>query len=177
MLKAGKVTTVVIAVVIGLHAGAPHSFAHTPNVVIQWNQILQTLFGPAPGAQNRSLPMMHIAMFDAINSIEQVYTPYHIRVRGSHGGSAEVAAAVAARDVLTALYPAQQTTFDNALRAQLAGIPRGLADRARQLVTRSRRRSSNGGRKTAGRLRSFRILRTCCPRSRVCGNPRRPQTA
>ena len=42
-----------------------------PNVVIQWNQTLQALFvGTGPGIHLRALPMMHIAMFDAINSIE-----------------------------------------------------------------------------------------------------------
>jgi hypothetical protein len=127
MLKRGNVTAVVFAVTIGLHATAPRSDAQTPNVVIQWNQILQTLFGPAPGPQLRALPMMHIAMFDAINSIEEVYSPYLVQVPSSHGASAVAAAAAAARDVLTALYPAQQTTFDSALAAQLAGIPPGLA--------------------------------------------------
>jgi hypothetical protein len=131
MLKARKVTAVIIAAGIGLHMSAPRSSAQTPNVVIQWNQILQTLFGVPPGTQLRALPMMHIAMFDAINSIEEAYTPYHVEVRSSRGGSAEAAAAAAARDVLTALYPAQQTTFDDALAAQLAGIPPG---RARQGV-------------------------------------------
>ena len=123
----GKVTALIIAVTIGVHAGAQRSFAQTPNVVIQWNQILQTLFGNAPGPQLRALPMMHIAVFDAINSIEDVYSPYRVQIKSSHGASAEAAAAQAARDVLTALYPAQQATFDAALAAQLASIPPGLA--------------------------------------------------
>ncbi|MGH8638456.1 MAG: vanadium-dependent haloperoxidase [Burkholderiales bacterium] len=127
MPKLGKVTALMIAVTIGVHAGAQRSFAQTPNVVIQWNQILQTLFGNAPGPQLRALPMMHIAVFDAINSIEDVYSPYRVQIKSSHGASAEAAAAQAARDVLSALYPAQQATFDAALAAQLASIPQGLA--------------------------------------------------
>ena len=91
---------------IGIHASAPATFAQTPNVVIQWNRIAQTLFGTGPSNAQRSLAMTHIAMFDAINSIEEVYTPYRVHVRASHGASAEAAAAAAARDVLTALYPA-----------------------------------------------------------------------
>jgi hypothetical protein len=75
--------------------------------------------------------MMHIAMFDAINSIEARYTPYLGQVKGSRGASAEAAAAAAARDVLAALYPTQQAVFDNLLASQLAGIPPG---RARQGV-------------------------------------------
>jgi hypothetical protein len=73
--------------------------------------------------------MMHIAMFDAINSIEEAYGPY----RGSVRASADAAAAQAARDVLTALYPAQQATFDNALASQLADVPPGLANQGRRI--------------------------------------------
>ena len=125
-MKTAKLTAVTIAVTIGLHASARHTFAQTtPNIVVQWNQILQTLYGSGPSNAQRSFSMMHIAMFDAINSIEEVYTPYRAHVRGSHGASAEAAAAMAARDVLTVLFPTQQATFDNALASQLAGIPRG----------------------------------------------------
>jgi len=70
---------------------------------------------------------MHIAMFDAINSIEERYTPYLGQVRASHGASAEAAAAAAARDVLVAIYPAQQAAFDALLASQLAGMPPGQA--------------------------------------------------
>jgi hypothetical protein len=127
MLKAGKLSALVVAVTITVLAFAPRTPTQTPNVVIQWNQTLQTLFvGTGPGIHIRALPMMHIAMFDAINSIEDVYTPYLVQAKSSRGGSAEAAAATAARDVLTAIYPAQQALFDSALATQLAGMPRGL---------------------------------------------------
>ena len=130
MRKTGTLSAVIIGLTIACHASASRAFAQSPNVVIQWNQTLQTLFvGTGPGVHIRALPMMHIAMFDAINSIEEVYTPYFGRVKGSHRGSAEAAAAAAARDVLAALYPDQQTTFDKLLATQLAGI---LPGRARQ---------------------------------------------
>jgi hypothetical protein len=107
------------------------------NAVVQWNQILQTLFTPAPGTQLRALPMLHIAMFDAINSIEDAYTPYRLQIKGSRGASAEAAAAQAARDVLTALYPAQQGMFDAALAAQLASVPPGRAQQGRAIGRRA----------------------------------------
>jgi len=120
-------SAVIFAIAVTLPASAPHASAHTPNVVIQWNQMLQTLFpGTGPGLQLRSLSMMHIAMFDAINSIEEAYTPYLGQVKSSRGGSADAAAATAARDVLAALYPAQMAAFDDLLSTQLAGMPRGL---------------------------------------------------
>jgi hypothetical protein len=119
--------------------GAHPALAQTPNTVIQWNQIMQTLFAPAPSTEPRALSMLHIAMFDAINSIEDVYTPYRVHVDGSRGASAEVAAAQAARDVLTALYPAQQATFDAALASQLASVPPGRARQGREIGRRAAR--------------------------------------
>jgi hypothetical protein len=113
------------------------ALAQPPNVVIQWNQLLQTLFGPAPGPALRALPMMHIAMFDAINSIEHAYTPYRVHVAGSHGASAEAAAAQAARDVLAALYPAEQAKIDAALASQLASLPPGRAQQGRAIGSRA----------------------------------------
>jgi len=128
MLKPGKLFAAVVVATISSSASAPHASAQTPNVVIQWNQVLQMQFvGTGPGIHIRSLPMMHIAMFDAINSIEDRYTPYLGEVKASHGASAEAAAAAAARDVLAALYPAQQAAFDQLLASQLAGMPPGQA--------------------------------------------------
>jgi hypothetical protein len=77
--------------------------------------------------------MMHIAMFDAVNSIEERYTPYRLRVDGSRGASPEAAAAQAARDILTALFPSQQQTFDSVVAIQVAGIPRGRAEQGRAI--------------------------------------------
>jgi hypothetical protein len=70
--------------------------------------------------------MVHIAMFDAVNAIERPYTPYRFEVRASRGASPEAAAAQAAHDVLAALFPSQQATFDTVLDSQLANLPPGL---------------------------------------------------
>jgi hypothetical protein len=126
MMKTLKLAAVVTTVGFGFLISASRGWAQTPNVVIQWNQILQTLFGTGPSPALRSLPMMHIAMFDAINSIEDRYTPYRVHVDGSHGALADAAAAMAAHNVLTALYPTQQATFDSALATQVANMPPGL---------------------------------------------------
>ena len=183
MLNARKLSAVIVATTITLQASAPRVSAQTPNVVIQWNQTLQALFvGTGPGIHIRALPMMHIAMFDAINSIEERYTPYLGQVKGSHGASAEAAAATAARDVLAALYPAQQADVRHpAGSTQLAGMPPGLARQGEAIGHASRRLFSNGGRTTAGRPPrrppSLRTRHTCSPRSRVCGSRRRRRTA
>lgn len=115
-----------------LALSAPGARASDPDaaVVVEWNQILQDSL-PASAAilGPRYYVMMHVAMFDAVNSIERAYTPYRIRVRASHGASPEAAAAQAAHDVLVALIPAGEATFDAALAARLATIPSGRAAR------------------------------------------------
>jgi hypothetical protein len=127
MITRARLSTIAVVLAGVILSSAHPAPAQTSNIVIQWNQILQTLFTPVPGPALRALPMLHIAMFDAINSIEDVYTPYRAAIKSSRGASAEAAAAQAARDVLTALYPAQRATFDAALASQLASIPPGLA--------------------------------------------------
>jgi hypothetical protein len=48
----------------------------------------------------RYYSMMHVAMFDAINSVNGTHIPYRVQVESTPGASADAAAAQAARDVL-----------------------------------------------------------------------------
>src|SRR4030095_83860 len=127
MNRTTKIAALVILAFIGLHATAGRTSAQTPNVVVQWNRLGLAQYGPGGSPIQRTLSMLHIAMFDAINSIERVYTPYRTEVKASSGASTEAAAAPAGHDVLSALFPAQQATFDAVLAAQLNGIPPGRA--------------------------------------------------
>ena len=97
-------------------------------VAIEWNQLLQNNVPATAGLMTpRYCAMLHVAMFDAANAVERKYTPYSGEIEGSSGASAEAAAAQAARDVLTALIPAGQTTYDAALAARLAATAPGRA--------------------------------------------------
>ena len=101
-----------------------------PAVVIEWNEIaLSTAPASAGPMVVRYYTIMHIAMFDAVNSIQRRYTPFHSDVPASSGASSEAAAAQAAHDVLVALIPGAgpKATFDAALNARLATIPKGRA--------------------------------------------------
>lgn len=111
---------------------------NSPNedVILQWNRVLgQTIQIPnaQPPTVNpvRSFAMMHLAMFDAVNSIDRSYTPYLTEVHGAHNASIKAAAAQAAHDVLTNLYPNQQSIFANELAQSLAGISIGQSVRGR----------------------------------------------
>jgi len=102
-------------------------------VVMQWNRVL-TETVRTPGAHPsatifpmRSYAMMHLAMFDAVNSIDGSYTPYLTDVPGSKNASMEAAAAQAAHDVLVGLYPSRAGIYDAELEISLDGIDKNRA--------------------------------------------------
>ena len=92
-------------------------------VVIEWNELLEQVVPPIGLVAPGSYATLHVAMFDAVNSIERKYSPYRTQVHAAPGASAEIAAAQAAHDVLVALFPSEQATFDAALRARIASVP------------------------------------------------------
>jgi hypothetical protein len=100
-------------------------------VVIEWNQLAHNTIPAAAGPLGlRYYTIMHIAMFDAANSIERRYTRFRTVVNGSSGASPEAAVAQAAHDVLVALIPGDppKAAFDAALNARLATLPPGRAE-------------------------------------------------
>jgi hypothetical protein len=117
--------TTILALTIVVFGRPSPALAQDAELVIAWNRVLFSVVPPGSPALIRPAAMLHIAMFDAVNAIEDAYTPYRVRVRASHGASQEAAAAQAAHDVLTALFPTQQATVDSLLASQLAGLPPG----------------------------------------------------
>src|SRR5215213_9514011 len=100
--------------------------------VLDWNAVaLQTvaddhspLVVPSPEQGGptrtaRALAMVHAAIFDAVNSIDQSYEPYLVPLRAPKGTSMGAAVAQAAHDTLAALYPHQKPDFDAALKESL----------------------------------------------------------
>jgi hypothetical protein len=107
---------------IALFAGRAGA-TENAGVIIEWNQVLRTTIPTAGPLGPRYYAMLHIAMFDAVNSIDGTYTPYRTRVQANRGVSAEAAAAQAAHDVLVFLIPDAKSTFDKTLAGQLRKIP------------------------------------------------------
>ncbi len=96
------------------------------DVVLHWNQLALDAIRqvkPNPLVASRALAIEQVAVYDAVNAIDQSFTPYFAHVEASHGASREAAAAQAAHDTLVALFPTLKTTFDDALTADLEGIP------------------------------------------------------
>ncbi len=117
--------TTILALTVVVFGRPSPTLAQDVELVIAWNRVLFSVAPPGSPAVIRPAAMLHIAMFDAVNAIEDAYTPYRVQVRASHGASQEAAAAQAAHDVLAALFPTQQATFDSLLASQLAGLPPG----------------------------------------------------
>ena len=120
-----------LCALLPVHAPATAKQELDPAVVLEWNQLAHATIPASAGPLGlRYYAIMHIAMFDAANSIQRQYTPFRASVSASSGASPEAAAAQAAHDVLVALIPgaSQKATFDAALSARLATLPPGRAD-------------------------------------------------
>jgi len=135
-----------MACCLGLAAMA----AAQADVITDWNQIAveagyKAGGGNAPHA--RAMAIMHLAMFEAVNSLGPRYAPYRQRLPAEAGASADAAAAVAAHDVLKRIYPQQAPGFEAELLAALnrgadgpakaAGIRLGEQAAARLLAERA----------------------------------------
>ena len=118
--------TASLLAVLSVSAPSAANNSRGGEVIIEWNELLQQNIAGPPFSQVRTYAILHIAMADAVVAVEGGFEPYHVRIWGPRGASAEAAAAQAARDVLVALIPARQATFDAALEARLATIPPGL---------------------------------------------------
>jgi hypothetical protein len=102
------------------------------DTVTDWNQtaievmkVAKVRVGSGPGL--RTLAMVHVAMSDAINSVQGRYTRYVATVPVMRGTSAEVAAAAAARHILVQLYPNQKAMIDEAYAVSVKSVPDGAA--------------------------------------------------
>ena len=98
-------------------------FAQALETVIEWNRILQNTVASTPTPTvffTRPYALTSVAMFDALNSIDRVYTAYFVQATASSSASREAAVAQAAHDVLIAAYPGQQATLDAALATTLS---------------------------------------------------------
>src|SRR5580765_2126355 len=105
--------------------------ASAQSVVVDWNRNLLVIVRthgaqPATIHPTRSFAMMHAAIYDAVNAIDQTHEPYAVGVpHASRSASQEAAAAAAAHEVLVQLYPAFQPTLDTELQQSLSQIADG----------------------------------------------------
>lgn len=83
------------------------------------------------GAPNaRALAIVHVAMADAVNTVQNRYTRYVYKGALQPSASADVAAASAARSALATMFPAQRARADAAYASAIAGVADGPAKEA-----------------------------------------------
>src|SRR6266542_4883262 len=99
------------------------------DVVTDWNVTANALVANDVGNNRkmRTLAMVHVAMSDAINTVQNRYTRVVATLPAAPGASAEAAAATAARQILTQVYPEQKAKIEEAYAASLKAIPDGPA--------------------------------------------------
>ncbi|MEJ5989776.1 vanadium-dependent haloperoxidase [Ramlibacter sp. PS3R-8] len=109
-----------------LAALLPATPAALADAVADWNEkAVSAVYaaGMSPDLQSRNLAIVHIAVFEAVNSIEPRYTPYRARLPAEPGTLPEAAVAAAAHATLQKLLPTQAKDLDAFLQAALARMP------------------------------------------------------
>ena len=123
----------VVATVLSMASGA----AARANIVTDWDaKAVEVIQGNAPAPPPsigpvgglRIMTIMHIAIFQAVNTIDPRYEPYQEQVFPRIDASQDAAAAAAASTVLLQLLPPEnRAKAAQARDAYLAGIPDGNA--------------------------------------------------
>jgi PAP2 superfamily len=79
----------------------------------------------APPIASRSLAILHVSIYDAVNGILRTHEPYLVQSVVQSSASRQAAASAAAHQALINLFPANASSFDALHAAILAGIPNG----------------------------------------------------
>jgi hypothetical protein len=96
--------------------------AKAQDPIADWNAIAETAVktnGAPPPVAALDFAIVHLAIYDAVESIDRRYEPYHAFVPDA-SGSPSAAAAKAGHDVLLGLFPTQEATLDSAYNSYLA---------------------------------------------------------
>jgi PAP2 superfamily len=94
------------------------------NVITDWDVKAVAIASPGVVGQ-REVTLVHVAMFDAVNSIERRYRSHLVQLTAAKTTSQEAAAATAAATVLAGLQPSKAADLKAALADYLAAIPDG----------------------------------------------------
>src|SRR5215813_11795327 len=109
---------------LGSAALAHASSSSQPDQVIQWNRTLLEIL-QTPGAQpatvhpTRSMAIVHLAIYDAVNAIVGDHARYLV-LHAPRSASPEAAVAAAAHTTLLTLFPNQQAVIEEKFRDSLS---------------------------------------------------------
>jgi hypothetical protein len=120
------VAAIAMAMVAGLTWAPPISGREdNRNEVLEWNQVfVETLIATntANSSSQRLGAIVHTAIFDAYNGIEQRYEPIFVHDRAPHGASRRAAVIAAAHTALVGLFPSRQAALDDHYAASIAAL-------------------------------------------------------
>ena len=94
LLSRDDITAIVLNVLLVLVLVLPIE-SSSANVITDWDMKAVAVAAPAPSG-SREMAIVHVAMFDAVNSIEPRYRPYLVQIPVSKNISQDAAAATAA---------------------------------------------------------------------------------
>ena len=100
------------------------------DMITDWNQTAIAAMKAANVAGNpwtRNMAMMHVAMSDAVNTVQNKYTIYAAAGPANPSASAEAAAAAAAQRVLLQQLPGQKALLEQAFVESTKAVPDGPA--------------------------------------------------
>jgi hypothetical protein len=119
------------AITIGTWLAIGVPISASANVITDWDEKAVSVVMPAGSVgvsqqvytAQRTMGMVHAAMFDAVNSIERRYQPYLVQLPADPATSREAAAAAAAAAVLATIDEKTAGAMKVALASYLASIP------------------------------------------------------
>jgi membrane-associated phospholipid phosphatase len=118
----------VIAYVAAINLASSIGFSARADFVTDWNNAALDAIRAgrtAPPIASRSLAILHVSIYDAVNGIARTHEPYLVQSAVQASASREAAASAAAHEVLVNLFPASASSFDVLHAAILATIPDG----------------------------------------------------
>src|SRR6476469_6853033 len=142
---AASMLTVVVA------TGAP------VDEVTRWNQIAtdaSVMANTNPLKESCIFAILHVAIHDAVNSVEPRYESYLSKRSPATGASVDAAIASAAHATLVALLPASKVNYDAALEETLGKVSDDTKRKAGLEVGRAAAAATLAARKSDGRDRT-----------------------
>jgi PAP2 superfamily len=121
-------TSLFIAYMAAINLASSIAFPVRADVVTDWNNAALDAIrasNTAPPMASRSLAILHVSIYDAVNGIARTNNPYLVQSAVSSSASRKAAASAAAHDTLVNLFPTRASSFDVLHTAILGGIPNG----------------------------------------------------
>src|SRR5213082_2669096 len=120
--------TLFLACIAAINLGSSMGTPADADVVTDWNNAALDAIRAertAPPIASRSLAILNVSIYDAVNGIARTHEPYLVQSAVAASASRKAAASAAAHEALVNLFPASGSSFDALYAAILAAIPDG----------------------------------------------------